>query len=224
MRARRSWLLVAYSLIVPMLFLVGLGIGSVASNAEAHSPGPYYPNVWPNDPPVAFGRVSSPLDTATAKTSMRYYSPWNSVSGSTLDFSWSGIDTSIATWNGTTCSSGLYNGYVWIFTDDISPLAMTGRCLSGSAIVKIAIRYDHTRSNWHTGSSTSVPSGRADLRSVAVHEFGHAGGFGFGATQHWGSSYCSGTGRQTMCATIPNGTSYMRTLEDHDRHTVANAY
>jgi hypothetical protein len=204
-----------------LLFLAGVGIGSHQTSASAHTASTYYSSKWTNDPPVAFGRLYSPLDNEQARTSMRYYSPWNSVSGSTLDFSWSGIYTSVATWNGTACSSGLYSGYVWIFTHDISPLGFTALCLSGSTINRVAIVYDHTRSTWYTGSSSSVPAGRYDLRSVAVHEFGHAGGFQGHFT---GSSICTGYTRQTMCGGLPSATSYKRTLASHDIHTVANAY
>ena len=106
-------------------------------------------------------------------------------------------------------------------TDDIPVLGRENTCFEDGAIIKSTIRFDTDGPSWYTGVSTSVPSGKSDARSVAIHEFGHAAGF----KGHFeGTSLCSGSIRQTMCPTLPSGTSYMRTLESHDKHTIVSAY
>jgi hypothetical protein len=85
---------------------------------------------------------------------------------------------------------------------------------------------------WYRGSSGSVPDDRADLQSLATHEFGHATGW----VRHYdggsddnlpGSEHCGRDmkDRQTMCALAAYpGQSRTRTLGQHDRHTFEAAY
>jgi hypothetical protein len=76
--------------------------------------------------------------------------------------------------------------------------------------------------NWDSGSPGS---NQADSRSVAAHEFGHAWGGWFSSGHFTGSSLCpDNSGRHTMCATHILGTTWQRTLETHDSHTLSNAY
>lgn len=88
-------------------------------------------------------------------------------------------------------------------------------------LISIEIKYDSAE-NWYTGSGT--PSGsQFDLRSTAVHEFGHALGF-----NHTQSSYCSGGGAgyqdATMCPGQAYGNTYKRTLEYDDINGLVALY
>jgi len=84
---------------------------------------------------------------------------------------------------------------------------------------------------WQTG--TNDPNQfEIDLLSIAIHEFGHGGGW----SHFFLGDTCSTTGPysdwNTMCATIdvldPPGSElgkkFRRTLENHDIHTYENAY
>lgn len=207
-------------LLAGIAFAAGLAIG-VGASANAHAADVYFPKTWNADPYYAFGQLNAPFDTNEAKYAIHSGDdPWNSVYGSTLDFQWSGNENGHVFWQGTACSTAPSNG-LWIMTDDIDALARENTCFEDGAIIKSTIRFDNVGPSWYMGVSTSVPSGKSDARSVSVHEFGHAAGFHGHFT---GTSLCSGSTRQTMCGTLPRGTSYMRTLESHDEHTIASAY
>jgi hypothetical protein len=85
-------------------------------------------------------------------------------------------------------------------------------------------------------SSGEAPGEETDLWSVAAHEFGHAAGW---RSSHYarndpacerflqdpdtGQTY-ENLARETMCASIPPGTSYQRSLGEHDLHTFTRVY
>ena len=80
--------------------------------------------------------------------------------------------------------------------------------------------------DWYQGTS-APPAGRWDLRSVATHEAGHATGF----AGHFGNAadLCPSprtASAHTMCSGSQSalGTIFLRTLEEHDLHTIGNAY
>jgi hypothetical protein len=106
-------------------------------------------------------------------------------------------------------------------------LAMTTVCRSGSTIVRFVTVFDSAEP-WYTGTSTTVPHGRPDLWSVAVHEFGHAAGW----AGHFddpalglGAGLCGNfSGQHTMCATHYSGTARQRSLGPHDIDTFRQMY
>jgi hypothetical protein len=106
-------------------------------------------------------------------------------------------------------------------------LAMTTVCRSGGTIVRFVTVFDSAE-DWYTGTSTTVPRGRPDLWSVAVHEFGHAAGWaahfddaGIGL----GAGLCGNfSGQHTMCATHYSGTARQRSLGPHDVDTFRLMY
>lgn len=204
-----------------LLFIFGWSLATTVT-ANAHTVSIYFPKKWASSPTYSFGDIDSPLNTSTAKQSIHTGdNEWDFTNGSSLDFYWNYVEDSSVVWLGGACTTVPSNGQIWIMTYSLSGLASENTCTSGSQITKSTIRLDDTRSNWYTGSSTSVPSGKYDLRSVITHEFGHAGGFAHLS----GSTICSGSTRQTMCSGgLPTGTSYKRSLESHDKHTFANAY
>ncbi len=193
-----------------------------SSAADAHSASARYPKKWSADPTYAFGDLDSPLNTSTAKSSLHFGdNPWDAVSGNWLDFGWSGITDSSVVWLGGACSTAPSNR-MWIMTYNLSSLATSNLCTSGSSILRSTIRVDDVGRVWHTSSSSSIASNARDLRSVIVHEFGHAEGFLGHFTEP--DADCTGSNRQTMCQGLPKGTIYKRTLQGHDKHTVKSAY
>lgn len=121
------------------------------------------------------------MDDLTAKTSIHAGDdPWNANSGTWLDFINAGYQDESVHWTGSACTTGSGTA-VWIVTASINPLGREHTCATSRTITRSVIVLDDTRDNWYVGSSTSVPSDKYDLRSVIVHEFGHAGGF----KGHW---------------------------------------
>lgn len=84
------------------------------------------------------------------------------------------------------------------------------------------MRFDSTE-NWHYAKDVAPQDDESDMRSVAAHEWGHwTGWFGpVGAHFSNEGDYCGG---HTMCPIIPDGTTFMRSLETHDIHTFNAAY
>lgn len=204
----------------------GFVLGTSATGA-AHPPANQIPKEWESDPYYYFGRIDAPLNGLTAKTSIHYGdNPWDANSGTWLDFHNSGYQDPNVSYTGNPCTTGSGTA-VWIVTQSLSNLALTAQC-STTFIDRAVIRLDDTRNDWYTGASWSVPSTRYDLRSVVVHEFGHAGGF-FSvdtAKGHWNGvgEDCTGSDRETMCAGVPKGTSYLRSISTHENHTFDAAY
>lgn len=207
-----------------MALLAGFGVGSVVGSTAsgAHTASTYIPLTWASDPDYYFGDLDSPLSGPTPESSLHAGNdPWNANSGTWLDINWGGVYDSSVVWTGSGCTTG-YGTRLWVLTHSISNLATESTCGTSTTITRSSIRFDDTRSNWYVGSSSSVPSGQYDLRSVAVHEFGHAGGF----SGHWDGvgEDCTGSDRETMCSGLPSGTSYKRSIEAHENHTFDSAY
>lgn len=74
---------------------------------------------------------------------------------------------------------------------------------------------------WYFGDD-EVPDGRIDFESLTTHEWGHATGW----YDHFGDDFCpDGSARQTMCPNyVFSAQRAWRSLEDHDVHTLVNAY
>lgn len=200
-------------------FLLGMVLMS-ASKTSAHSASSWYPLEWPSST-TAFrlGQLDSPLNTSTAKNSIKAgEDPWNATSAS-HDFS-NGSEDSSVTWTNSCLTTG-YGNQVWIVSDNISWPGATYRC-GGTYLTRVVIVLDDVGISWYTGSGSPGGS-QYDLRSVMTHEFGHAGGF----ASHWSSSDadCSGSDAETMCVgNPPVGNVYERTLEIHEKHTYDDAY
>ena len=206
------------ALFTGLAFGAALGFGSVS---QAHTASTYVPKEWAADPYYYFGDIDSPLDGLTAKTSIHAGDdPWDNNSGTWLDFINSGYQDSSVVWTGSPCTTGSGTA-LWIVTASISELGIESTCTNATNITRSVIRFDDTRSNWYVGSGTPS-SGDYDLRSVAVHEFGHAAGF----AGHWDGvgEDCTGTDRETMCSGLPSATTYKRTIESHENHTFDSAY
>ena len=110
---------------------------------------------------------------------------------------------------------------------NVSPLGAIGNtpvCATSTTITDMTIQMDDN-ANWYVLSGT--PSGsQYDLRSVTIHEFGHANGF-FGPNNgHFlaSDSVCTTSPIHTMCSGISPGTTYKRTLESHETSLLTAGY
>lgn len=89
-------------------------------------------------------------------------------------------------------------------------------------ISSFIVIFDKDDWNWYWDSGNPNPN-EIDSRSVAAHEFGHAWGF----SGHFsdGSGLCpENSGRHTMCESYVQGSTWQRSLETYDSHTLSNAY
>lgn len=165
---------------------------------------------------------------------------WENV-GTSLKFNYQSSQPDWGSLGWGTCSSNYqYDKVGWTaigasgFSND-EPLGQASSCRFGSTPTAgwdFRIRFNKD-APWYKGTD-SVPSGKYDLFSVAMHEFGHVtgrtkGGDGSGHFKE-SSSYCPGPSssswseRHTMCPSTYSGTSLQRTLEAHDSDVLQNAY
>ena len=119
-------------------------------------------------------------------------------------------------------------------------LGFTNWCRSGGLMTKFNITFVKNpngseysgASGWNYGES-APGANEWDFRSTSIHEFGHASGYAFVGCSFSGhfcevASTCptANADRQTMCPGRSGNlaTTYRRTLENHDKHTLDNAY
>jgi hypothetical protein len=196
--------------------------GLLAGTASAHPPADFYKYKWPTTS-VAYGYTPS-VPTGAFRTAVDSgASQWSAVPNATLDFV-HGSDFG-SNFNYSTCSSG-GNGIHYDAIDGTNGvLGRTFTCMDGGGNITSFQTVFDTSENWYT--ATGTPSGsQADLASVAAHELGHATGFGQGApNSHFSGTICDpNSAQQTMCPAHLLGSTWQRTLEDHDQHTFAAAY
>jgi hypothetical protein len=153
---------------------------------------------------------------------------WGAVGGSPFDFDLGADETGFNYDNpGCTGGVGAQQTVHWEPMDIGSFVAEVTVCPSGGDLVNFKMGFDTDSScDWSVDGTPA--GGECDLQSFAAHEFGHAtGGWLDWATGHWSESSnpCpTGSSRHTMCRSVPNGSTYMRSLEEHDEHTLVNAY
>jgi hypothetical protein len=152
------------------------------------------------------------------------------VNGSTYDYV---KGTDVADFDPSVCNTSGTNGIHRTSQGSDGAGGVLGRtfmCWSGSgaqSFISMQVRFDSAE-NYFTGSGTPA-SNQPDLRSVATHELGHGTGFGVGApNSHFNgndSTICAfNSTEQTMCPTHLLGSTWQRSLGEHDQHTFAAAY
>lgn len=218
MTARQSLSVTQATLVFLSSMLIGAVLAS-ASVAYGHSASSIFPLKWTADETYYVGNSGG-------------------IGQSNL---WSASEAALAQWNGTAASREIYWGAYQstgpfsgcsVPTNDVyvyggihdgvgNDLGVTVRC-GGSSITRASILFDAVES-WYSGSGT--PGGaQFDLRSVAAHEWGHAFGFAGHWQDHDALIDCTSSARETMCSSLPKGTSYMRSLQTHDMHSLVSAY
>ena len=176
---------------------------------------------WDSDPTLYRGYLTGVLNTEEARVAMyRADNAWDDVYGSNLDFIDSSYQDTDVKHRTNACATP--EG-VWYMQRSLpnSTYARAQRCYSGDEIIKASVSFNSNH-DWYLGTGTP-PSGESDLWGVATHELGHTTGFSKHLT---GSDLCpSNSGKHTMCPSwtksqLPDA----RTLESHDKHSIAGAY
>ena len=94
-------------------------------------------------------------------------------------------------------------------------------------LVNTQIAFNSSNVTWYSGTG-DPPNGQSDVWSFSAHEFGHAtGGWLSGSIggHFGGATLCpNSSSRHTMCASLPTGENWWRSLEFHDSETFGNAY
>lgn len=209
---------------------IGIAIGGDIANEPSteatHSTGFMFAK-WVSQPGVRIGDLDAQLDSPTeiSLTVGRLQSAistWVNVFGSSYDPYYLGQDSSYI-WTGNGCTTGA-SGVITLVSVNISAVAETIQCRSGSTMTRATYKLD-TTVTWYNGTSTSVPAGQNDFWSNATHELGHGGGF---TGSHFTDAMaCPGPGtvnQSTMCATTSLESSVWRTLSSHDISVFAAEY
>lgn len=116
-----------------------------------------------------------------------------------------------------------YSVRAGLFYANISSVGATYTCETSTTIERVGIVFDSGR-NWYSGSGTP-PSDQYDLYGSAVHELGHATGWGLHFDEHGPSALCDDADTwHTMCSSTQTGWARLRTLATHDIHTWHAAY
>lgn len=206
--------------------LVVAAIVMWASAARAHSPSVFFHGTWaPTIRAAVPIYAETNLRGTTLTRALQGAKTWDAL-GESLDFSFKGTRNL----SRDPCDRAV-RGQNLIGLRPLDgrggDLAMTTVCRSGASIVRFVMVFDSAE-DWYVGTSTTVPRGRPDLLSVAVHEFGHAAGW----AKHYddpgvglGVGICGNfSGQHTMCATHYASTARQRSLGPHDVETFRQRY
>jgi hypothetical protein len=205
---------------------LAIGVLATVLPAAAHPKADYYQGVWRQDLVVDW-RFTDNVPTGNFRDRVEDGSQeWNQLppdmrfnrageiddypfascgpgGDGTNGFHWGNIDGQGGTWGQT---------YVCVYSADPDRLYSS------------QIRLDKNE-DWYSGTG-DVPGDKIDTKGAAAHEFGHATGFaGPYSNGHFNpnGSECEDA-KQTMCPSMNYGQEFMRSLEEHDRHTFGNAY
>jgi hypothetical protein len=195
-------------------------VGLLAGPAQAHTSSSYVAPKWARGTTVVWQHTpSTNVGTAFRERIRQGAIQWNGI-GTGI---WLTKGTDLATTPSVDeCDPKMRN---LIFRAPIdgagNTLAYAGSCNWPDGTRAFRIVFDRD-DNFYTGTGTPS-STQYDLWSVAAHEFGHAIGY---HTHFLESSWvCDfNSGRNTMCPSTFSGTTWQRSLNDHDVHTVVAAY
>lgn len=220
-------------LLVDCLVAAAISILLLAALGSAHTGSEWYAHKWKVDKEQNYGFGGSVPGGNFRDRVEDGAQEWNALAGD-MQFRRGGVDV---TWSyDFSCANREtgQNSIHWGTIDggpgqagNFNTYARTRHCVfnsDGTRIFMIAIKFD-SGDDWYNGTE-NPPSDKVDTKGVATHEFGHAGGFGTGANDHFpaGTDICTQPNKQTMCQGMPYGESFWRSLEEHDRHTFNNVY
>ncbi len=226
MARRQTFIDIGLATLVAVTLLGGL--------APAHTVSDYYGYKWaPSDRNQDYGFASDVPNNNYRDRVEGGAIEWNNLPGD-MRFGRGGVNVNFAP-NAASCpnrqlgDNGIHDGYIDGDPVENDTIAYMQPCpLDADHYKAFSIKFDNGNP-WYNGTE-SPSDGELDRWSVAAHEFGHAGGFGSGALgDHFAAnlsicSYSQPSTRHTMCSGTPKGTTYRRSLEEHDKHTFNNAY
>jgi hypothetical protein len=206
---------------ITLLLLVAIGLAvAVASPSSAHSASEFYPRRWASMP--ARYDYTSSVPSSWRPVVDNGANQWSKVKRADFDFA-RGNDVGNYDWSICTGKSGIHvAGSGSGLGSSGGVLAVTVVCWpQGSSWLSSANVAFDSAENWYVGTG-SPSSSQIDLFSVATHELGHAAGF----SGHFaGTDICpNNSDMQTLCAAYTRGTTWPRSLEKHDKHTLRDAY
>lgn len=212
-----------------MTLLLALILTVLPDGAVAHSAFNYYSTSWgPSDVPNINWRFTEQVPPANFRDRVENGAvQWNNVAG--VNFNWVKQTPEYANFNPnpSSCTDIAHekNG-VHYRSVPSGFVAYTYTCSQSSFLVSTQVVFSSS-TGWYSGTG-ATPSGLNDLWSFAAHEFGHATGGWLNNSiggQFSGSTLCpSNSSKHTMCANLPTGTNWWRSLEFHDGETFGNAY
>ena len=222
----------ARSLLVDCVVAAALAAMVLGAIGWAHTGSTFYTKKWKSGERNQNYGFASDVPTGNFRDRVENGAQqWNALAGN-MQFSRGGVNV---TWNfGSACNAAGNNSIHWGAIDgppvagQTNTAAQTTHCVYTNEPQFLALfrmRFD-SADPWYRDTG-DPPSDKIDLWSLAAHEFGHATGWGAGGAQNHfdsGGSVCTSSPKHTMCPSIPQGESYWRSLEEHDRHTFNNVY
>lgn len=201
-----------------MALLAGMLLIALPQVASSHAAGQFYPAKWSITGIHYHFSLGFPTDPALRDRIHDGAKEWNALPPS-LNFIREPNDVAADAF--TNCPSDA-NTIRFPFIDGQGgTYAETIHCIAGS-VTRFKTRFD-SGENWYKGTG-DPPANETDVWSIAAHELGHATGWAGHFAES--DSICPDGGqRHTMCpGFIYMGKKFLRSLEDHDRHTFDNAY
>lgn len=224
----RSTIRAALIIVAGLLMLLGLG----TPTSSAHNATDFYPTYsrWPKwSHPAWFIRDNFPTGDARIAVQNSFLT-WNAAYSGVYgepQFDFDGPTTAVGDWSNACTTS--FNGVYWRQGTSYSGtwFGKTNTCVTPGYVTRFTLVVNQDQP-WYV-SSGNPPSTQWDLQSVVTHEVGHATGW----VGHFGpipsADVCNQSdpsAYMTMCGYDPTakGTNKMRTLGQHDQHTLYNAY
>lgn len=203
-----------------------LALALVPGVAHAHSASSYYKMRWKSDLTLGWHFTAGFPGGAYRDKIVYGAGQWNAQNQS---LRWSYYPTDYANFSWSPCPTKTYKNAVhWA---DIPYAGLVRACLYGSdptRIWSVQMIIDSAGTNWYAGSGTPAAN-QVDLWSIATHEWGHmsgslAAGDGKGHFPEADAACPDGALRNSLCPSIPMGTTHMWNTELHDEHTFQSAY
>lgn len=212
-------------------------LASLASGADAHPVGAFYPSKWTANSNVHYN-VDNNVPTDMRNGMHVGLGNWDNLAGGAgPHFINDGELTSLNDYDPCTGPSILYvreDLGAYIGGSSEATLGLTQLCVvrpstGTQRVSKFQVTYELTAelggaNGWYKGSGDPGPN-QWDLRSIATHESGHVTGF-YGHFNELDEACPLTFNRSTMCpgSTGVKGTTWLRSREVHDNHTFNAAY
>lgn len=221
-------------LLVGLLLLNGAGASALGSTtASGHSEVGMYDSIWERNRNVRYNIDNNVADGWRASINNGFTRWSDRASGRAPNFIYDGVATMQGAYTPCAGANGVFARNLdqdgWGPTNGLTAICVTEdpNYITGFTMVFDTVPSNntpHPNGGWYVGDG-DPPEDKIDLRSTSAHEAGHATGWG----RHFSDTgaQCPATADvHTMCGFFAEllGTSWRRTLEPHDIHTLENAY